>query len=93
MQPGTLQLKQERDFVAQTSSNDKQLEELETKIFDLQLLLIDGNIAIGTPKYLLLHKWMEWLQYHADKLDEVGKGIERDAFIVKMAKDTSELSE
>jgi hypothetical protein len=35
---------------------------------------------------------MEWLQYHADKLDEVGKGIERDAFIVKMAKDTSELS-
>jgi hypothetical protein len=51
-----LQLKQERDFLAQTSSNVKQLEELETKIFELQLLLIDGNIAAGTPKYLLLHK-------------------------------------
>jgi hypothetical protein len=32
MQPGTLKLKTERDFVAQTSSNVKQLEELETKI-------------------------------------------------------------
>ena len=93
MQPGTLQLKQERDFVAQTSSNVKQLEELETKIFDLQLLLIDGNIAAGTPKYVLLHKRMERLQSHADKLAEVGEGIERDAFVVKMAKDTSELSE
>ena len=56
MQPGTLQLKQERDFVVQTSSNVKQLEELEKKIFDLQLLLIDEKIAGGTPKYLLLHK-------------------------------------
>jgi hypothetical protein len=55
--PGTLQLKTERDFVAQTSSNIKQLlEELELKIFDLQLLLIDGNVAVGTPKYLLLNK-------------------------------------
>jgi hypothetical protein len=36
---------------------------------------------------------MEQLQDHADKLAEVGKGIERDVFIKKMAKDTSELSE
>ena len=77
----------------QTSANIRQLEELELKIFDLQLLLIDGNIAVGTPKYVLLHKRMERLQSHADKLAEVGKGIERDAFIAKMAKDTSELSE
>ena len=93
MQPGTLKLKTERDFVAQTSSNVKQLEELETKIFDLQLLLIDGNIAAGSPKYVLLHKRMERLQSHADKLAEVGEGIERDSFVAKMAKDTSELSE
>ena len=56
MPPGTLQLKTERDFVAQTISNIKQLEELERQIFDLQLLLIDGNVAVGTPKYLLLNK-------------------------------------
>jgi hypothetical protein len=63
MPPGTLQLKTERDFVAQTtSSNIKQLEELERQIFDLQLLLIDGNVAVGTPKYLLLNKRMERLQ-------------------------------
>jgi hypothetical protein len=93
MQPGTLKLKTERDFVEQTSANIRQLEELELKIFDLQLLLIDGNIAVGTPTYLLLHKQMERLQDHADKLAEVGKGIERDAFVVKMAKDTIELSE
>jgi len=80
MQPGTLKLKTERDFVAQTSSNIKQLEEFEKQIFDLQLLLIDGNIAVGTPKYVLLHKRMERLQSHADKLAEVGEGIERDAF-------------
>jgi hypothetical protein len=36
---------------------------------------------------------MKRLQKHAGKLAEVGKGIERDAFIAKMAKDTSELSE
>jgi hypothetical protein len=36
---------------------------------------------------------MQRLQSHADKLAEVGEGIERDAFVVKMAKDTSELSE
>ena len=88
-----MKLKTERDFVAQTSSNIKQLEEFEKQIFDLQLLLIDGNVAVGTPKYLLLNKRMERLQNHADKLAEVGKGIERDAFIAKMAKDTSELSE
>ena len=56
MQPGSLKLKTERDFVEQTSANIRQLEELELKIFDLQLLLIDGNIAVGTPKYVLLHK-------------------------------------
>ena len=93
MQPGTLKLKTERDFVAQTSSNIKQLEEFEKQIFDLQLLLIDGNIAAGSPKYVLLHKRMERLQRHVDKLAEVGEGIERDAFVAKMAKDTSELSE
>ena len=58
-----------------------------------QLLLIDGNVAVGTPKYVLLHKRLERLQRHADKLAEVGEGVERDAFVVKMAKDTSELSE
>jgi hypothetical protein len=35
MQPGILKLKSERDFVAQTSSNIKQLEEFEKQIFDL----------------------------------------------------------
>jgi hypothetical protein len=82
-QPGILKLKTERDFVAQTSSNIKQLEEFEKQIFDLQLLLIDGNVAVGTPKYVLLHKRLERLQRHADKLAEVGEGIERDAFLQK----------
>jgi hypothetical protein len=89
MPPSTLKVYMCRDFVEQTGTNIRLLEEFDSKIFELKLKLIDGNIEAGTPMYDLLKKRMDQLQKQADKLVQVGKGIERDERKAKMAKVSS----